>query len=252
LPQAGYADSGNSVGRLATALAAEGHFGDTAAAIPYVISHRGVSMRRLLVASVIAVTASGCVRGPSWTVQPGQPIATYCENPTLVSRGDPALVWETVVDVVDDYFEIEHEEPVRTIGNVLTEGRLDTVAQVSPTILEPWRDDTVGSGQRIENTLQSMRRRALVRVMPAEEGFWVDVAVFKELEDVARPEHATAGAATFRYDDSLRRVVNPVGDQLTAEGWIPQGRDAALEQKIVGHLQARLNPTGRVGFPMTR
>ena len=30
-------------------------------------------------------------------------------------------------------------------------------------------------------------------------------AVFKELEDIVRPEQATAGAATFRYDSSLTR-----------------------------------------------
>ena len=42
-----------------------------------------------------------------------------------------------------------------------------------------------------------MRRRAVVRVIPAQGGHWVDVAVFKELEDVVKPEHATAGAATF-------------------------------------------------------
>jgi hypothetical protein len=79
-----------------------------------------------------------------------------------------------------------------------------------------------------------------VRVLPAEGGYWVDVSVYKELEDVARPDRATAGAATLRYDASLIRVVNPVGEQEIHEGWIPQGRDAALEQRIVGHIQSRV------------
>ena len=86
-------------------------------------------------------------------------------------------------DVIDDYFRIEHEEPVRVVGNTLTEGTITTVAEVSPTIFEPWRHDTVDPQQRVENTLQTMRRRAVVRVVPAQGGHWVEVQVFKELED---------------------------------------------------------------------
>jgi hypothetical protein len=78
------------------------------------------------------------------------------------------------------------------------------------------------------------------------------VAVFKELEDVARPEHATAGAATFRYDDSLTRVANPVGGQEINRGWIPQGRDTALEQRIVAELQCRCNEVAVQPLPPLR
>jgi len=151
------------------------------------------------------------------------------------------------VDVVDDYFAIEREEPVRLIGNTPTEGRLDTFPKVGATIFEPWLHDSANSSERIESTLQSIRRRAVVRVIPAEQGYWVDVAVYKELEDVVQPERSTAGAATFRYDDTLTRVATAVGEQEVSEGWIPQGRDTALEQRIIAQLQARCPqpwPTG--------
>ena len=76
--------------------------------------------------------------------------------------------------------------------------------------------------------------------MPDDGGYWVSVTVFKELEDVTQPTRATAGAATFRNDSSLTRVVSPVGEQEINEGWIPRGRDAALEQRILSQLQTRL------------
>ena len=174
-------------------------------------------------------------------------MTVFHDNPMLLPVADAECAWETVVDVMDDYFKIEREEPVRIVGDILTEGRLDTYPKIAATILEPWHADSVGSQARIESTLQSIRRRAVVRVMPAEGGYWVDVAVFKELEDVRRPEHATAGAATLRYDGSLTRVVNPVGEQQINRGWIPQGRDTALEQRILGHLLARC---GQAGLPM--
>ncbi len=54
-----------------------------------------------------------------------------------------------------------------------------------------------------------------------------------------KPEHATAGAATFRYDSSLVGIINPITGQQITKGWIPQGRDASLEQYMIAHLLSR-------------
>jgi hypothetical protein len=201
-------------------------------------------MHRLAAAGVLVVAVSGCAAGPSPVGLTGSPMPVFYDNPILVPVSDHQQVWETVVDVMDDYFRIEREEPVRRIGDTLTEGRLDTFPAVGATIFEPWLHDSADHRERVESTLQSIRRRAVVRVTADQGGYWIDVAVFKELEDVAQPEHATAGAATFRYDDSLTRVVNPAHGQETNDGWIPQGRDTALEQRILGHLQSRFGGLG--------
>ena len=156
----------------------------------------------------------------------------------------PAVRWEAVADVIDDYFKIQREEPVRQIGDTFNEGRIDTYYQVSPTLLEPWRRDTAGEYERVENTLQTMRRKAVVRVWPTQGGHWVEVAVFKELEDLRSPEHASAGSATFRYDSSFTRVVNPEVMNPSGEHWIPEGRDPVLEQRIIGHLIYNCNELG--------
>ena len=209
-------------------------------------------MRKLPAITWIAIVLSGCTT-PSWTPPPPPELTPFVQteavypNPVLAPITDPQCVWEVVADVVDDYFKIQREEPVHQIGGTLTEGRIDTFPEVSPTVFEPWRRDTAGHYERVENTLQTMRRRAVVRVLPAEGGHWVDVAVFRELEDLPRPEHASTGSATFRYDNSLTRVVNPsIGEQI-AQGWIPQGRDPVLEQQIIGHIITRCNELGMDG-----
>ena len=47
-------------------------------------------------------------------------------NPVFIPIADPQCAWETVVGVVSAYFRVEHEEPVRLIGNTLTEGSITT------------------------------------------------------------------------------------------------------------------------------
>jgi len=178
---------------------------------------------------------------------PVQPAATVYPNPIFIPIADPHCAWEQLVDVVDDYFRIESEQPARVVGNVPTLGTLTTAAEVSPTIFEPWRRDTVDRAQRVENTLQTMHRQAVIRVTPApaQGGHWFDVAVYKRLEDAKKPDHAPAGAATFRYDDALTRVVNPITGESPTAGWIARGRDAALEQCLIADLLSRCGPAGR-------
>jgi len=223
-------------------------------------------MRHWIAAGMIAASLTGCRSGPEYMypddcpptpVAPGQPATPAHANPVFLPIADPQCAWETIIDVVHSYFHTEREEPIRLVGGTLLEGNIITVPEVSPTILEPWRHDTADQQQRIENTLQTMRRRAVIRGIPApaQGGYWVDVAVFKELEDMPQPEKATAGAATFHYDTTLTGIVNPVIGEPTASGWIAEGRDASLEQYMIAHLLSRCGqtaaPTATLQAPTT-
>lgn len=195
-------------------------------------------MRQLVLVAGLLVSLSGCQTGPGYG---GRQLApAFYANPTFLSVSNHECLWENVVDIVDDYFAIEREEPVRLVGNIVTEGRLDTFPAVGSTLFEPWRGDSADPYEKLESTLQSIRRRAVVRAIPAERGFWIDVAVFKELEDVVGADPASAGSATFRHNTTLTRVVNPVDQQEINDGWIPRGRDPALEQRILEQLLARM------------
>ncbi len=161
-------------------------------------------------------------------------------NPLEIPVSDREFVWNQIVDTVDDYFEIAREERVRLVGNVLTEGRIETRPRSGASVAEVWRKDAVHGFETWHGTFQSIRRQALIRVSPSHAGYGVQIIVRKELEDLANPEMATAGGAVQRYDGSL---VRPQGRQLARPetlGWIPQGRDVALEQKMLADLYARL------------
>jgi hypothetical protein len=170
-------------------------------------------------------------------------------NPAIVSALDRDLVWDQVVDVVDDYFRIEREERVRLVGDMLTEGVLITYPRSGSTIFEPWNKDSVTAYEKLESTLQSTRRRATVRVLPAQAGYQIEVQVLKELEDVRSPETGAvslANSQALRNDDALQRVTNPVGGAQPTLGWIGMGRDTALEQVILAKIQSRLDGMGGV------
>jgi hypothetical protein len=195
-------------------------------------------MRRLFAAGLIVL--AGCMAGPPPYAPVPVAVPAYVQNPVLLPGSNHELVWEVVVDVIDDYFEIDQEEPVRLLGSHIIDGRIDTWPRTGATVFEPWHRDSADSYERLESTLQSIRRYAQVRVMPRDTGFLVEVAVFKELEDVDRPVRSTAGSATLHNDTSLTRIVNPVGEQPVRQGWINLGRDLALEQQILGDLTRRM------------
>jgi hypothetical protein len=177
-----------------------------------------------------------------------RPTKPDLENPLVVPSGPCDSVWDEIVDIVDDDFNITSEQRVRPAGDILTVGRIDTAPTTGATLFEPWRGDAADGYERLHGTLQTVRRRAVVQVVPMGNAFQVEVTVFKELEDLGYADYSTAGIATFRNDDSLKRIEEPVGAQPIAQGWIPLGRDVSLEQKILAKVALRLGRIGNSGI----
>jgi hypothetical protein len=169
------------------------------------------------------------------------------ENPSLVANPSHEVVWDQVADVISGYFRIEKEQRVRIVGNVFTEGRIDTYPRGGATLLEPQRRDSVGAYNRWESTLQTIRRTAHLRVQPApvEGGFLVEVVVEKELEALPKPERTTARSTSFLSDSSPRGIGSIKPTKAEPSEWIPLGRDIALEQAILAKIHARLDPPVR-------
>ena len=185
---------------------------------------------------------------PQAGVDPFQAMPPMDAHPLHVNVTNREWAWEQIVDIVDDYFRIEREQQVHLVGNVLTEGRIDTFPQIGGTIFEPQLMDSVGRYNRLESTLQTIRRRALVRVIPDSSGYLIDVEVYKELEDLPQPEHATAGAATFRNDAALPSHADRyVSRTELSDHWIQLGRDRDLEEEMKARLQACMGGELRAG-----
>lgn len=163
------------------------------------------------------------------------------QNVIAVPVTNDEWAWDQIADVVSDYFTIAREQQARR-GEVTCEGRIETAPQVGATWLEPNRSDSVGSFNRWESTFQTIRRRATVRVIPDGASYLVEVTVEKELEDLPRPERATAGSATFSLDGSIPSGRTKDTDRTrSAPCWIQLGRDPALEQRMLAEIHARLS-----------
>ena len=162
----------------------------------------------------------------------------------FVTSNNSDFVWDRIVDAVDDYFEIEREDPIQAYGNLIsevTEGRIDTHPKIAATYLEPWFQDSVTQEELLVSTCQTIRRRATVRVVPENNGFMVFVSVYKELEDLQRPLGSNTGAASFTHLNSINTITNIGSDAPTSYGWIPMGRDTALEQRILLKIRHNIN-----------
>jgi hypothetical protein len=176
---------------------------------------------------------------------PREPVVTNPRpNPITVAISDPEFAWDQIADVVSDYFPISREERVQQTGAVLTEGRIETPFEIGSTIFEPQRRDSVGAFNKWQNTLQTIRRRAVVRVVPTGNAYQIGVIVQKQLEDLPRPERATAGAAVLRHDTALPSEYFAGVDRVRpSTRWLELGRDEPLEQELLAKIVERLGPT---------
>lgn len=180
--------------------------------------------RNLIKFIMLCVLCTGCASG-GFQAAPSAP-----SNPIQISGTNQDVVWERVVDTIHNYkFAIARENKL--------DGRIETDYKVGSNLLEPWHGDSVGFDNRLESSLQSIRRRVFVSVTPVEGGYLLGVEAFKEIEDVPTQTSSAPGGATFQQDLSLRRDLNLIKQRSDTPGWLPLGRDPALEQDILDSLQ---------------
>lgn len=162
-------------------------------------------------------------------------------NPARVGPLDPEFLWFQIVDATDDYFRIQNEQWVRRDNVQWLEGRLSSYPQVSGTSFEPWKNDTKRGFERLQSTIQTIRRTASVRVTPDETGYTIEVNVLKEKEDVDQAQSSTAGSSAQRHDGTIVRNENQQRTLPETLGWFEIGRDAELEQKIMQGILGRIS-----------
>ena len=182
---------------------------------------------RMIAVGLLALASlgqAGCALTGLRTVNP---------NPLVVPSGDFEAVWDESLAVVDDYFDIATED--RLARKIVTQPKLGA------TIIEPWYGDSVGFSERLESSLQTIRRFAIVTVNEAPGGgYAVKVEVYKELEDMVKPDRQSAGRATFTDNFPVNRTREIVGPVPLPFQWIPRGRDPKLEQVILNRIRNAL------------
>ncbi|MDO4586981.1 MAG: hypothetical protein Q4C95_06740 [Planctomycetia bacterium] len=196
------------------------------------------------------------LNGCATSMPPGNPglgVGAILEdslNPLFVQTDDPDYLWESVVDVIDNYFPIANEDPIRKFEKknennqtyyILTEGRIDTNPVIASGLLEPWSHNSVDSLQRLEASFQTIRRSAVVRIVPDGSGFLIHLAVYNEIENLPQPMNSNINENNLIFSDDLTQFEYPTGPTASAEGWIPDGRNNALEQHILREIAWRVN-----------
>jgi hypothetical protein len=176
--------------------------------------------------SLIACASSGCA------TTSGAP--TLTENPMVVPGVDYETVHRASVIAVDQFFDIATEDRVQR--------KIVTQTKSGATLLEPWELDSVGFQERLECTLQTIRRFAIITINPSPtgQGWAIKVAVYKELEDLLQPDRQSIGRAVFNSQISLNRSREVIGPVQAPPYWIARGQDLKLEQAILAKIRSSL------------
>ena len=165
---------------------------------------------------------------------------TFVPNPLDLPPAEDGFVWSQVVDSLDDYFRIVREQPVQNSNEMVLDGRIETAYRVGASVFEPWRKDSTSGFERLQSTMQSIRRRAIVTVRPRMGAYVIEVVVQKDLEDTNQSQFATESSTAMRHDGTLIRKGEGYNNSPQTLGWIPLGRDTSLEQVILRDIFGRI------------
>lgn len=191
-------------------------------------------LRRLLMLATFSALVPGCVSSrplPAAEVLPA-PQAIAFENPVFLAQGPDGYpaVFDTVGRAVQAYFPIAR-------SNIYA-GTIESEPVITAGFWDGFKYSWYSTAQLWEASLQTIRRRVIVTITPAESGgYFVELQVLKELEDLPRPRHANAGGSTFRYEAPFERIYDVVDTTYVTRGWIPLGRDREMEQLILCRIK---------------
>lgn len=186
----------------------------------------GFMYRLPFILLILSVIPAGCA---TFGVNEGIP----AHNTVFVPVANQEVAWERTMDAIRDFrFPVIRESQL--------DGVIETDYVVGSGLFEPWNHDSVGMANRWEDTFQSTRRRLRVRLVPAQGGYLVSAEAFKELEDVRGGVENSTGGATFQTNQALQRDLNVVDELSAPSGWMPLGRDAALEQALLRRIQVHV------------
>lgn len=214
------------------------------------LQRTGAALVALGLAPSLWFGVNGCCTFPQESKN-GASVAAFepeSPNPLYVQNVDSTELWDAVVDVLDNYYEIDFETPIRSyerqgengqVYSYRTEGRLDTKPSIMGGVMEPWRKNGAECGERWFATFQTVRTSAVVRVVPEGSGYFIYLSVYDEIEDMPKPI-GSAIEYDLRYDDDMTQLEQAVGERQRSKGWIPIGRDTDLETRILKELAWRV------------
>jgi hypothetical protein len=167
---------------------------------------------------------AGCARVPEMRVA----------NPMALTDSDPATVEQVARRILTEMrFEIIY--PSAKPGLVTT-GPL-----TGDSWFEFWRDDTVGSHEVAESSIHTVRRSVSLQVTPRGQGSEVLVRVKKERMSAPGLAPEEVSGSFSLYDPRASDLQRQDDLVATKYKWIDMGRDEALEQRILGRIQAVLS-----------
>jgi hypothetical protein len=186
----------------------------------------------------------GCVSGPAldnpqqFELREGP---FDVENPVVVapratSDESYRIVFEQILDAIDDYFPIASAKPLS--------GKIVCKPTIAPGYEQPWRPGSPDFQERLTATTQQMRYRCEVDIRAAEpSGYLIGVVVYKELKDTPVPTLPNTSVAIFNdgatvdRDYQIVEAIAPTANLPSGSRWIPKGRETAIEQKILKKIQ---------------
>jgi hypothetical protein len=187
---------------------------------------------------VVLALAAGCASGPlldnPLSLGAGLPPEGEA-NPMYLPLGPTPESYRKVLDsavaALQDFgFQVL---PVNSF-----EGRIESLPRIAPGIFRFLRSGNSAFYDRLLETAQTYRHRAIILVQPADSGgYWVRVTVYKELEDLPRPVRATIGSANFRTSNDVERPFEVVDPTLLEANWLPRGEDVDVEQQLLARIR---------------
>jgi hypothetical protein len=152
----------------------------------------------------------------------------------IIPQKEMDLAWDETLEVLREHYFVPDRQDRR-------EGLILSYPELSRQWFEFWRDDSQGSFNVAESSVQSIRRIAVVNFVPDGDDIqiWVDVNVQRKNQPQRQITTASGAIQVFRDQVPLVITGRPAeGEEI--ETWVDLGKDTRQANYLLERIERRL------------
>jgi hypothetical protein len=166
---------------------------------------------------------------------------TGCERPirpegptaVAVTNEDVEPIWDAALSVLRKH-EFQPERQDRAMGVI------ETLPTTSKQWFEFWRRDVAEKYDVAEASLQTIQRKATIRIIRGAGGPTLEVQVDVYRLEESESQVTSASSAIHAFSGALPNAEGRLTrDPLTRRNWVHLGRDTAMETRLLGSILSR-------------
>jgi hypothetical protein len=151
----------------------------------------------------------------------------------VINKSEFDTAWEETIDVLREHYFIPDSQNQRA-------GLIVSYPTLSRQWFEFWRDDSLGTYEKMESSIHSIRRTARVKFVPVKDKYQIQISIMVQRKAEPERQITSASGTILAFRDTAPLMSGEKKPRAKTITWTQVGEDVKLANYLLHRLERRL------------